>query len=202
MDSLIFSTAFSLFILMDPIGNIPIYLSILKKLNLKRRLWIVAREMLIALAIIILFSLFGRGFLDFLEISNECIYLAGGIILFIMGLKMIFPENGSLASSFSVDGEPLIFPLAIPLVAGPAVLAAVMIYSSQLDSFFPLLTAILFAWVPSVGILLSATYLQKWLGEKGILAIERLMGLILILIAINMFLQGISLFQIGRKILS
>jgi multiple antibiotic resistance protein len=202
MNSLILSTAFSLFLLMDSIGNIPIYLTILKKLGLRRRLIIILREMIIALAIILIFSFFGRGFLDFLEISNESVYIAGGIILFIMALKMIFPENGSLADTFSTDGEPLVFPLAVPLIAGPAILAAVIIYSSQLDSFIPLTIAIFLAWIVSTIILLSATYLQKWLGEKGILAIERLMGLILILIAINMFLRGISLFQIARKMLS
>lgn len=196
---LIFSIAFTLFLLMDPLGNIPIYLAVLQKLSHKRRLWIIFREKIIALLIILIFAYTGNEFLEFLNISHESIFLAGGIVLFVMALKMLFPENGSLLKSFAIDGEPLIFPLAIPLVAGPSVLAAVMIYSHQLENLSILFTSILIAWIVSTFILLSSTVLQKWLGSKGISALERLMGLLLMLIAINMFLEGVVLFQTTPK---
>ncbi len=196
---MILSIAFTLFLLMDPLGNIPIYLSVLQKLPHRRRLWIIFREKIIALLIILVFAYTGNEFLEFLNISHESIFLAGGIVLFVMALKMLFPENGSLLNSFAVDGEPLIFPLAIPLVAGPSVLAAVMIYSHQLDNLSILFTSILIAWIISTLILLSSTVLQKWLGAKGLSALERLMGLLLMLIAINMFLEGVVLFQTTPK---
>lgn len=187
--------AFTLFLLMDPIGNIPIYLAILQKIDGRRKLWIIFREKIIALIVIIVFAYFGDDFLKSLGISHEAIFLAGGIVLFIMALKLTFPEDGSLLDSLAIDGEPLVFPLAIPLVAGPSVLAAVMIYSHQLENVSVLYIAIGIAWVGSTIILLGSTFLQKILGIRGIKAMERLMGLILMLIAINMFLKGVILFQ-------
>lgn len=195
----LFAISFTLFLLMDPLGNIPIYLSILQELPSHRRLWIIFREKLIALFIILLFAYWGNEFLQALDISHEVIFLAGGIVLFVMALKMLFPENGSLLNSLAIEGEPLIFPLAIPLVAGPSVLAAVMIYSHQLESLTILFSAILIAWAASTLILLSSTLLQKWVGLRGIKALERLMGLILMLIAINMFLKGVIIFQTTQK---
>ena len=191
----VFSMAFTLFLLMDPIGNIPIYLSILQKIDGQRKLWIIFREKIIALVVILTFAYFGDDFLKSLGISHEAIFLAGGIVLFIMALKLTFPEDGSLLDSLAIDGEPLVFPLAIPLVAGPSVLAAVMIYSHQLENVSLLYSAIAIAWAASTIILLGATLLQKLLGIRGIKAMERLTGLILMLIAINMFLKGIILFQ-------
>ncbi len=149
--------------------------------------------MCIALVIITIFALFGSRLLTFLDISGESIQLAGGIVLFIIAVKMIFPEKGTLADSLFQEGEPFIFPLAIPLVAGPSVLAAVMIYSRQLESMMILLSSIVVAWFFSMIILLSSTILKKWLGTRGISALERLMGLMLMLIAINMFLEGIDI---------
>ncbi len=180
---------------MDPLGNIPIYLAILQEIDSKRRLWIIFREKIIALVIILVFAYFGDNFLQALSISHESIFIAGGIVLFIMALKLIFPEDGTLLESLSIEGEPLIFPLAVPLVAGPSVLAAVMIYSHGLEESKLLFSAIGIAWVASTIILLGSTFLQKCLGIRGIKALERLMGLILMLIAINMFLKGVIIFQ-------
>ena len=199
----VFTMAFTIFLLMDPLGNIPIYLAILQKIESKRRMWIIFREKIIALFIIIIFAYFGDYFLKALSISHESIFLAGGIVLFIMAIKLLFPENGSLLESLSIDGEPLIFPLAVPLVAGPSVLAAVMIYSHELQNSGILFMAIGIAWIASTVILLGSGILQKCLGIRGIKAMERLMGLILMLIAINMFLKGVIIFQTTpRQIIS
>lgn len=185
------SIAFALFLLMDSFGNIPIYLSVLKDIEKKRRMTIIFREMLISLVIIIIFSLFGNAFFNFLGISQTSMKLSGGIVLFILGLNMIFPKKD--AHTFDMDGEPFIFPLAVPLVAGPAVLAAVMIYAHQpAISKFMLISAVGIAWAGTAVVLLLAGYLAKWLNKRGLIALERMMGLFLIMIAIEMFLKGIN----------
>lgn len=189
----LFSISLSLFLLMDPIGNIPVYISLLKEITSKRSMWIIFREMAFALIIIFLFAFFGRGLLSVLDVTQDAVYIAGGVVLFMISVKMIFPEKTSVADSLFREGEPFIFPLAVPLVAGPSVLAAVMIYSKQVETQMTLYLAICIAWVISMLILLSSAYLKKWLGNRGISALERLMGLVLMLIAINMFLDGVDM---------
>ncbi len=188
MTNSILSISFALFLLMDAFGNIPIYLSILKDIESKRKLVIIIREMLISLVIIIIFAFFGNSFLSFLGISAKSMQISGGIVLFIVGINMIFPKKD--ADTYGVQGEPFIFPLAIPLIAGPAILAAVMIYSHQMVSAKVLISAIFLAWAASTIILLLAGKLSQWIDKRGLQALERLMGLILIMIAIEMFLKG------------
>lgn len=197
MDSLnnFFSLSFSLFLLMDPIGNVPIFLSILKKIDPKRARIIILRELLIALGIIILFTFIGAPLLKIIGVAPYTVMIAGGIILFILSLNMIFPSTDS-SLSFPVHKEPLIVPLAIPLVAGPAVLAAVILYSYE-EKVLVTIFSIIVAWIASTIILLISASLRKFLGERGLLACERLMGLLVILIAVEMFLKGLTkyLFQ-------
>lgn len=188
------SIAFSLFLLMDPIGNIPFYISFLKGVDPKRQSYIIFRELIIALFIIFLFALLGNALMDFLKVDSDTIQIAGGIVLFLLCLKMIFPENKNPNEGIPHDPEPFIVPLAVPLVAGPAVLAAVIIYSKQASSYLIMMGAILIAWFVSLLILLSSSILKKLLGRRGIMAMERLMGLILILIAVQMFMSGLSSF--------
>jgi len=190
-----FSIAFSLFLLMDPIGNIPFYISFLKGLDPKRQRIVIFRELIIALFIIILFHFIGDGLMKFLHIQNDTIQIAGGVILFLLCLKMIFPLPHDPNESLPHDMEPFIVPLAVPLIAGPSVLAAVMIYSKQEESSLIMLGAIFLAWGTSLLILLGSSFLKSILGWRGILALERLMGLILILIAVQMFLSGLSSFM-------
>lgn len=195
------SIAFSLFLLMDPIGNIPLYLSFLKKVKAKRQRVVILRELLIALFIIILFAFIGEALMKFLKIENDTIQLAGGIILFILCLRMIFPKPHDENEDLPHETEPFIVPLAVPLIAGPAVLAAVMIYAKQEQSQLVMVGAILLAWFASLIILLGSSFLKRVLGWRGIVAMERLMGLILILIAVQMFLSGLSCFM-GRQTLN
>jgi len=183
---------------MDPIGNLPLYINVLKEIDAKRQRKIILRELIIALLIIFVFSFLGEGLMNFLKIQPDTIQIAGGIILFLLCLKMIFPPAHSAKEKIpSSQVEPFIVPLAVPLVAGPGVLAAVMIYTRQEQNSFVMLGAILIAWLATLGILMSASWFQKILGERGILAIERLMGLILTLIAVEMLLSGISTFVRG-----
>jgi multiple antibiotic resistance protein len=191
----IFSLAFSLFLLMDSIGNIPFYISFLQKVEPRRQRYIIFRELIIALMIIILFYFIGDALMTFLQIDNSSIQIAGGIILFILSLKMVFPSPHDANDGLPHDLEPFIVPLAVPLVAGPAVLAAVMIYARQETELWVMLGAILLAWGASLLILLGSSYLKKILGWRGIVAIERLMGLVLTLIAVQMFLTGLRGFM-------
>ena len=188
------SIAFSLFLLMDPIGNIPFYISFLKGVDNKRQRYIIFRELIIALFIIYLFAFLGNGLMDFLKVDNNTIQIVGGIVLFLMCLKMIFPTDQKNNQGMPHEPEPFIVPLAVPLVAGPAVLAAAIIYSKQASSIFVMGGAILIAWFVSLLILICSSYFNRLLGWKGIVAMERLMGLILILIAVQMFLSGLGSF--------
>lgn len=194
----LFALSFSLFILMDPIGNIPIFISVLKNAKPKRQILIIFREMIIALFAIFVFYFIGDYLLSILNISHGAVMMSGGIILFIISLKLIFPSiNGD--KQIVHEKEPFIVPLAIPLVAGPAVLAAVMLYSKQGINEFIVISAILIAWAVSTIILVSSSFLKKILGERGIAACEKLMGLLLIMIAIQMFVDGLLICCITPK---
>lgn len=187
----ILSLSFSLFLLMDSLGNVPLFLAILKNYNAKKQRKIILRELIIALGIIILFAILGDIFLSFLNVEQYAILIAGGIILFLIALKMIFPQPDMPAHKNEIEKEPFIVPLAMPFVAGPAVLAAVMLYSKQENTFITI-SAVAIAWIFTTIVLITSSQLQKVLGQRGLTACERLMGLILTLIAVQMFLHGIA----------
>jgi MarC family membrane protein len=192
------SLAFPLFLLMDPIGNVPIFISLLKDVPPKRQLFITFRELIIALITMILFYFVGDFILELLKVQHSTILIAGGLILFLIALKMIFPGRSSTSDVHRADKEPFIVPLAIPLVAGPAVLATIMLYSGRGVSDLITVSAIILAWGGTTLILLSASFLKKILGSNGIIACERLMGLLLTLISVQMMLEGINQF-LGRS---
>lgn len=180
--------AFSLFLLMDSIGNIPVFIAILKEVNPRRQRQIILRELIIALVVIIAFNFLGDIILDLLGVTSYTVRISGAIILFLIAIKMIFPDKKN-PRAHETEKEPFIVPLAIPLIAGPAVLAAVMLYSRQVNSIV-IVSAIFIAWVVTTIILLCSTHIRDILGSRGILACERLMGLLLTLIAVQMFLEG------------
>lgn len=188
-----FTVTFALFLLMNPIGNVPIYLALLKEIPPKRQAQIILRELAMALAILLLFQFVGQGLLNLLGVKKDALLIAGGLILLIIAMRMIFPPEKSTEKITEKKEEPFLVPLAIPLVAGPAILSAIIIYSNEVPTL-PLTFAILFAWALVTIILVSAPVLLRILKERGILACERLMGLILILIASQMFLNGIRIF--------
>ncbi|MDP1607970.1 MAG: YhgN family NAAT transporter [Chlamydiales bacterium] len=189
----LWSIAFSLFLLMDSVGNIPFYISFLKGISPHRQRIIIIRELLIALGIIMVFNFIGERLMDFLKVREDTVQISGGIILFLLALKMVFPtRHDESLNELPHTSEPFIVPLAVPLVAGPSVLAAVMIYAKQEENHLIMLSAIFLAWTASLLILLASSFLERILGWRGILALERLMGLILTLIAIQMFLNGVS----------
>lgn len=188
-----FTVTFALFLLMNPIGNVPIYLALLKEIPPRRQAQIILRELAMALAILLLFQFIGQGLLNLLGVKKDALLIAGGLILLIIAMRMIFPPEKSTAKITEKKEEPFLVPLAIPLVAGPAILSAIIIYSNEVSTL-PLTFAILSAWALVTLILVSAPVLLKLLKERGILACERLMGLILILIASQMFLNGLRIF--------
>ncbi len=194
------SAALLLFLTMDPLGNVPLFLSILESVPDKRRLKVVSRELLLALIIMIVFLYIGQPVLDALQLSPESISIAGGIILFLIALKMVFPVPRSASVEETIEGEPLLVPLAVPLIAGPSTLAILMLLVSREPGQQQVwLLALLAAWFVSAIILLAATRLQRLLGKRGLVAMERLMGLVLVALAVQMFLDGIANY-LGKNI--
>ncbi|CAL4043129.1 UPF0056 inner membrane protein YhgN [Buchnera aphidicola (Phyllaphis fagi)] len=188
----IFSTTILLILIMDPLGNLPIFMSVLKHLNPKRRFIVLIREMIIALIIMLLFLLAGEKTLSLLDLKSETVSIAGGIILFLIAIKMIFPnikDNDELIN----QSEPFLVPLAIPLVAGPSLLATLMLLSHQYSNqMSALLISLFISWGMTVIILLLSGSFLKFFGTNGVNALERLMGLILIMLSTQMFLDGMT----------
>ncbi|MBD1390188.1 YhgN family NAAT transporter [Neiella sp. HB171785] len=186
------SAAAMLFLIMDPLGNLPVFMSILKQVDPKRRRIVLLRELLIALAIMLIFLYTGSAILSFLHLKQEAVSIAGGIILFLIAIRMIFPQPGGVIG-LAAGEEPLIVPMAIPLVAGPSILAALLLLANQEPGRMVDWTLALFAaWVPTTLILLFSQNFHKWLGERGLTAMEKLMGMILVMLSVQMFLDGIA----------
>ena len=186
------SAALLLFLILDPLGNIPVFLSLLRGMPAHRQRVVLVREMLIALGVLMAFLWGGRYALELIHLRQESVSIAGGIVLFLIGLRMIFPPPEGLMGELP-GGEPFIVPMAIPLVAGPSGMAAVMLMGSQEpDRMGAWSLALLVAWAATAAILFTATYLYKWLGARVLAAIERLMGMVIVAISVQMFLDGIA----------
>ena len=189
----VISAATLLFLVMDPLGNIPVFLSVLDDVEPERRTRVLIRELLLALVVLVAFLYAGQVMLGFLGLSEHSIRIAGGIILFLIALKMVFPVARSAHATDEIQGEPLLVPLAIPMVAGPSAMAVVMLLATNDPSrMTEWLLALLAAWFITSVILISATSLKRYLGQRGLIAIERLMGMLLIAISVQMLLEGIS----------
>lgn len=194
----ILAATFLLFLILDPIGNIPIFLSILRRVPAERRRWVLLRELVFALAVLLVFLLAGQVLLDFLRLDPEAVSIAGGIILFIIALRMIFPERSGVLSG-ELDNEPFLVPLAVPLIAGPSTIAALLLLvRSDPDRLLDWLLSLLLAWLATVLILLSSGYCYRFLGRRGLAALERLMGMLLVVMAVQMFLNGLRDFLINE----
>jgi multiple antibiotic resistance protein len=188
----ILSAALLLFLILDPLGNIPVFLSVLKPLAPARQRIVLARELLIALIVLMGFLWGGRYALEMMHLRQESVAIAGGIVLFLIGIRMIFPRPEGLMGDIP-DGEPFIVPLAIPLVAGPSGMAAVMLMgSNEPTRLGDWSLALVIAWVGTAAILFSATLLYRWLGMRVLTALERLMGMLLVAISVQMVLDGVG----------
>lgn len=186
------SAALLLFLVMDPLGNIPFFLSALRHVEPARQARVVQRELCIALVVLVLFLFIGARLLELLQVTGSALTVAGGVILLLIALRMIFP-TAEKSMEEDVSGEPFIVPLAIPYVAGPSALATEILLMSRFsDRWTDWLLALLMAWTASSAIILAASTLRKFLGQKGLIAMERLMGMVLITVATQMLMNGIG----------
>jgi len=190
------SSVITLCLIMDPFGNIPLFISALKKVSPERRKVVLLRELAIALLIMVIFLFLGGWFMRAFGIHSFSLSIAGGLILFIISAKLVFGNEDSAATD-PKEEEPFIVPLAIPLVAGPAVLSIIMILSAQHANKWITLVAILAASVFNSAILMLSFPISNLLGKRGLAAIERLSGMILVLMSVNMIMEGVSEFIKG-----
>jgi MarC family membrane protein len=194
MDLQFASAVVILLLVADPFGNIPVFVALLQNVEPARRVWVIVRECAIAFAVLIAFMLFGKDLLDLLGLSDRSLNIAGGVILFLIALRMIFREGENVFGSLPA-GEPFIVPLAIPSIAGPAAIATVILLVSRAPHRMLEWTfAITVAMAASLVVLLFAERIARLLGERGLYAFERLMGLILTAVAVEMLLRGIEAF--------
>jgi MarC family membrane protein len=197
MDISFTSAVVILLLVMDPIGNIPLFVSLLRQVEPARRKRVILRECAIAFAVLLVFVFFGATILGVLGLSDPSLTIAGGVILFLIALRMIFRRPEGVFGD-TVGGEPFIVPLAIPSIAGPAAIATVMLLVSRAPQrLLEWCLAVSVAMLATAAILVSADRLAKLAGEQGVLAFERLMGLILTAIAVEMLLRGIETFVRG-----
>ena len=185
-----FDTVVYVFFVFNSLGMIPAFVSLLARYDHKKQVRIIIRELLIALVVLLLFTFFGKKILGWLSISTSTIGIAGGILLFLIGLNLIFPKPEQPTQKDVPGKEPFIIPLAIPGLAGPGTMTALTIISAQTGPFIAS-GAFILAWIPSLFILLGASYIKKILGAKGLIAVEKLGGMILCFLGIQVLTDSI-----------
>lgn len=196
MNGELFSSVFLLLLVLDPLGNIPFVLSLLRDVPNPRRRHIILRESAIAVVVLIVFFLVGDWLLLAMRLTNPALEIAGGLILFLIALRMVFPPANHSAAELAesdIDGEPFIVPLAIPMIAGPSALATVLLASRQSGQTLVWVGAIFLASAVNAAFLLASGWFARLFGKAGMQALERLMGLILTTMAVQMLISGISI---------
>ena len=197
MEASFVSAVVLLLIVCDPFGNIPIFISALQDVPRERRRAIILRECLIAFAVLVAFAFIGGPFLRLLGLSELSLQIGGGVVLMLVALRMVFPTPEGVFGQ-APGGEPFIVPLAVPALAGPSALATVLLLVSR-DP------ARLWQWVAAIGVVMTASAIvlafaeriMRLLGERVTLAFERLLGLVLAAIAVELVLRGIKSFIAG-----
>ncbi len=186
----LYTATITLFLIMNPLGNIPFFITTLQHIAPKRRTRIIVREAVFAFLILALFLFVGRPLLKGLQVTPAALSIAGSIILLLIAIRMIFPPTKGKTEEDA--GEPFIVPLAIPMFAGPATMAMVMLMvTQQPEAIWYVFAALVIAWVVSSALLLASNWISGLLGKRGLIALERLMGMVLTTIAVQMFLTGI-----------
>jgi MarC family membrane protein len=199
MNYTFWSATILLVLITDPIGNIPIFANALRHVSPERRPLVILREILIAFLLLLTFMFVGEGFLRVMNLSELALQIGGGVILFLIALRMVFPPPEGVDAEQMT--EPLIVPLAVPAVAGPSALATVLLLvSQQPDKRLEWVGALCVTMAVSAVVLVSAERIQRVIGQRPLVAVERLMGLVLVSVAIEMLLRGIKTFavQIAR----
>ena len=192
------SAALMFFLVMDPLGNVPLFLTALRNTPEERRQWVILRELLIALVVMVAFLFAGQGLMHLLSIENSALEAAGGVILLLIAIRMVFPAPERNLREPHIDDEPFIVPLAVPYVAGPSLLAIeVVLISQNPDQWAVYLGALVLSWLATAVILYMSGFLRRVVGDKTLIAMERLMGMILVIIAIQMMFDGAKQFFVG-----
>jgi len=187
-----------LLLVLDPFGNLPIFISVLRGVAPERRRVVALREIAIAFVVLVLFMVGGQGFLALMRLSERSLEVAGGVILLIIAIRMIFASGGEIYAAGNGGREPFIFPLAVPLLAGPSAMATVLLLASrQPERMVSWLGALTAAMAISGSVLLAADKLRRWLGASMVAAIEKLMGLVLTAVAVEMILAGLKRYFFG-----
>jgi multiple antibiotic resistance protein len=185
----VFSIALLLFIVLDPFGNLVTLNTLLRASEPARRRRIIVRESCIALAILLLFVVAGGAILRALGLQSYTLGISGGIVLFMIALGMVFPAHKVIDEDLLQD--PLIVPIAMPLIAGPGAISMVILLG-QTSPMLAVVQAVVLAWLPTTAILAVSTWVFKWLGPRGALALERLMGILLVMLSVQMILDGVG----------
>lgn len=189
------SSAFTFVIVMDPLGNVPLFLSALRRTDPKRVQWVIFRECLIALALMVAFLFAGSTLLALLGVEDAALEAAGGVILLLIAVRMVFPTPEKSIRVEATHDEPFIVPLAVPYVAGPSLLAVIVVLVSQTPADWPwFLGGLVVAWALTTAVLYFSGFLQRVLGRRALEAVERLMGMILVILGVQMTFAGIKEF--------
>ena len=193
-----FVSAFvTLLLVLDPLGSLPIFVSVLRGVAPERRTRVALREAVIAFAVLLVFMVGGQGFLSLMRLSERSLEVAGGVILLIIAIRMIFATGGEIYADAS-GREPFIFPLAVPLLAGPSAMATVLLLASrQPERIATWVGALTAAMAVSGGVLLAAERIHRLLGASVVVAMEKLMGLVLTAVAVEMILAGLKHYFFG-----
>lgn len=198
MDHSFLSAFILLLLVLDPLGSLPIFISIMRAVPKERRKLVAAREIGIAFAVLLAFMFLGDAFLRLMHLSERSLEVAGGVILLIIAIRMIFGSSSESAYGLEPGKEPFIFPLAVPLLAGPSAMATVLLLASrQPERIWDWIAALTAAMVVSGLTLLLADRIRKLLGDSVVSAIEKLMGLVLTAIAVEMVLAGLKRYFVG-----
>ena len=200
MNGELVSFVFLLLLILDPLGNMPVVLSLLRNVPEERRSRIILRECSIAILVMIGFLLIGDHLLALMRLSDPALTISGGLILFLIALRMVFPQpHKSATGEDAPESEPFIVPLAVPMIAGPSALATVLLASRHSNGQTLLwVGAVILACLVNALLLLASGWFARLFGKAGMEALERLMGLILTAIAVQMLIKGIRIaFNIG-----
>ena len=198
MDHTFLSALILLLLVLDPLGSLPIFISVLRRIPRERRNAVALREATIAFAVLVAFMLGGQGFLQVMHLSERSLEVAGGVILLLIAIRMVFGGTSDLYADDGQGGEPFIFPLAVPLLAGPSAMATVLLLASrQPERLWHWVGALTVAMAVCTVTLLTADRLRKLLGNAVVSAVEKLMGLVLTAIAVEMLLAGTKRYFLG-----
>ena len=193
MDHTFLSALVLLLLVLDPFGSLPVFISVMRQVKPERRARVAVRESAMAFAVLVAFMLSGQAFLSLMRLSERSLEVAGGVILLIIAVRMIFATGGEIYAADGQGREPFVFPLAVPLLAGPSAMATVLLLASrQPERLVDWVAALTVAMLVSFAVLLGADRIRRWIGSSMVSALEKLMGLVLTAIAVEMILAGLK----------